>query len=95
MLFLNLGALRPGSRLVHVLASTLAAGFGTPVARAPLHNQANVLLVAMRGGFPPPPPRDSALLIEVSFARHRSGDFVLAYDLCPVESLTARDLQLR
>jgi len=90
----NLGALRPGSRLVRVLCNTLAAGFGTPVYRAPLQDQFNVLLVAMRGGAPPPPPPATRFQAALSFGRHAPGGLVLTDDFCPVERLTALDLLL-
>jgi hypothetical protein len=95
MVFVNLGALRYGSRLVDVLANTMAAGFAGPVYRCPLYEQANVLLVAARGGPAPPPPRDMPLGVDRSFALHVTDDFVLTDDFCPVERLTARDLLLR
>ncbi len=96
LLLVNIGALRPGGRLVRALADTAAAGFGTPVALAPLEDQANVLLVAMRGGPPPAPPSHIALNAFDSFARHVPGKgLVLTDDDCPVEALTARDLELR
>ncbi len=93
LLFVNLGALRPGGPLVRALADTMAAGFGSPVYRAPLHEQSNVLLVAGRGKVPPPPP-DTPLLVPWSFALHRPGGTVLTDDYCPIESLTMRDLRL-
>jgi len=97
LLLCNIGALRPGGMLVRALADTAAAGFGTPVALAPLEDQANVLLVAARGGPPPAPPSDIALGAFDSFARHVPGKdpLVLTDDFCPVEALTARDLELR
>jgi spermidine synthase len=94
MLFANLGTLRPGSGLVRIFANTIAAGFGSDVFRAPMHEQSNVLLVARRGGDPAPPPKGSALLIDASFARHVAGGEVLTDDHCPIESLTAKDLAL-
>ncbi len=95
LLFVNLGALRPGGRLVRVLADTIGAGFDTPVFRAALGQTANVLLVCARDGTAPPPPSGSQLDIEHSFGRHvqGSGGLVLTDDFCPVESLTARDLK--
>lgn len=96
LLLCNVGALRPGGKLVKTLADTAAAGFGTPVALAPLEDQANVLLVAARGGPPPAPPSHIALGAFDSFARHVPGKgIVLTDDDCPVEALTARDLELR
>jgi spermidine synthase len=95
LVFLNLGTLRYGSRLVDVVANTVAAGFEGPVYRCPLHEQANVLIVAARGGAVPPPPRGMPLGVDLSFARHRPGAFILTDDFCPVESLTAKDLLLR
>ncbi|MHC4973389.1 MAG: fused MFS/spermidine synthase [Planctomycetota bacterium] len=93
---LNLGALRHGSRLVDVVADTVAAGFEGPVYRCPLHEQANVLIVAARGGEVPPPPPGMPLGVDLSFARHRPTEgLVLTDDYCPVESLTARDLLWR
>jgi len=96
LLLCNIGALRPGGTLVRSLADTAAEGFGTPVALAPLEEQANVLLVAMRGGPPPAPPSHIQLGAADSFARHVAGKgIVLTDDFCPVEALTARDLDLR
>lgn len=95
LLLCNVGALRPGGRLVRTLANTAAAGFGTPVALAPLLDQMNVLLVAARGGPPPAPPSSTALGAADSFARHVPDGDVLTDDFCPVEALTARDLELR
>jgi predicted membrane-bound spermidine synthase len=96
LLLCNIGALRPGGTLVRALADTAAEGFLAPVALAPLEGQANVLLVAMRGGPPPAPPSHIALGAADSFARHVPGDgFVLTDDFCPVEALTARDLERR
>lgn len=92
VLFVNLGALRPGGRLVRALADTLVAGFGSPVFRAPLAGQQNVLLVAARGGPPPPPPESTPLGVPESFGLHVPGSDVLTDDHCPVERLTARDL---
>jgi MFS family permease len=96
LLLCNIGALRPGGRLVRTLADTAAKGFGTEVALAPLEDQANVLLVAMRGGPPPAPPSHIRLGAADSFARHVPGTgLVLTDDYCPVEALTAQDLELR
>jgi protein-L-isoaspartate O-methyltransferase len=97
LLLCNIGALRPGGMLVRTLADTAAAGFGTDVALAPLGgDQQNVLLVAMRGGMPPEPPQNAAFRVFDSFARHVPGKgLVLTDDFCPVEALTARDLELR
>jgi predicted membrane-bound spermidine synthase len=92
---LNLGTLRYGSHLVDVVASTIAAGFGGPVYVCPLYEQANVLIVAARGGPVPPPPPGMPLGVDFSFARHRPGALVLTDDYCPVESLTAQDLLWR
>jgi hypothetical protein len=78
-----------------VLANTLAAGFERSVARCPLQGQSNVLLVAARDGPPRPPPKNSALAIHYSFARHVPEGLVLTDDYCPVESLTAGDMLLR
>ena len=85
------------ARIVHyaTVAGTMEAGFGAPVARAPLAGQSNVLLVAARGGPPDPPPRDSELRIWYSFGRHSGRDIVLTDDHCPVERLTAEDLLLQ
>ena len=94
VLFVNLGALRPGGELVRTLADTMQAGFGGPVFRAPLRGTFNVLLVAARDGRAPPPPSDTALDAAWSFALHLPGDRVLTDDFCPVESITARDLML-
>jgi len=96
MLFVNLGALRPGGRLVRVVADTIGAGFGDPVFRAPIEGSTNVLLVCARDRVAPPPPPGSQLGIRESFGRHvqGSGDLVLTDDFCPVESLTAKDLLL-
>jgi len=93
--FLNLGALRPGSRLVEVVADTMAAGFEGPVYRCPLDGQSNVLLVARHGLLAEPPPSDTPLQAAASFALHVPTGFVLTDDFCPVESLTADDLLLR
>jgi len=96
LLLCNIGALRPGGTLVRTLADTAAAGFGTPVALAPLEAQTNVLLVAARGGPPPAPPSHIQLGAFDSFARHVPGrGVVLTDDFCPVEALTAGDLELR
>lgn len=94
VLFVNLGALRPGGELVRVIANTVHAGFGNEVYRAPLQDTSNVLIVAARDRKAPPPPPGSQLLIEASFGLHRPGGLVLTDDYCPVESLTARDLML-
>jgi MFS family permease len=95
MLFVNLGALRPGGTLVRTIADTMAAAFGTPIARCPLDGQQNVLLVARRGGAPPPPPPSTPLGVPDSFAIHVPGDRILTDDRCPVERLTAQDLLVR
>jgi MFS family permease len=96
MVFVNVGALRPGGLLVQTLADTVAKGFAGPVYRCPLAEyQQNVLLVAARGGAAPPPPKGTPFLVPWSFAPHDAGDRVLTDDRCPVESLTMRDLQLR
>jgi spermidine synthase len=96
LLLCNVGALRPGGPLVKTIADTAAAGFGTDVALAPLESQSNVLLVAARGGPPPAPPSDIRLGAADSFARHVAGrGIVLTDDFCPVEALTARDLEVR
>jgi spermidine synthase len=94
VLVVNLGALRPGGRLVRALADTMAAGFEGPVCRCPLEYQSNVLLLAARDGPAPPPPRSTPLQAAASFALHVPGDLILTDDFCPVESLTARDLRL-
>ncbi len=95
MLFINLGALRPGGRLVHAIADTMAAGFESPVYRAPLLHQQNVVLVAARDGTVPPPPESTRLGVSLSFALHEAGDLVFTDDHCPVERFTAEDLLLR
>jgi spermidine synthase len=95
LLLANIGALHAGGALVRTLANTAAAGFGTPVAVAPLDRQANVLVVAARGGPPPAPPSSIALRVADSFARHVPTGLVLTDDYCPVESLTGEDLRRR
>jgi spermidine synthase len=94
MLFVNLGALRPGGELVRVISNTVHAGFGNAVYRAPLLDTSNVLIIAARDRTPPPPPAGSQLLIDASFGLHRPAGLVLTDDYCPVESLTAHDLML-
>ncbi|MHC4934284.1 MAG: fused MFS/spermidine synthase, partial [Planctomycetota bacterium] len=94
MIFVNLGAMRPGGPLVRALCDTMAAGFDGPVFRCPLEFQANVLLVAARDGIAPRPPKRTPLLAAASFGLHLAGNAVLTDDFCPVESLTARDLLL-
>ena len=95
LLLVNVGALRTGGPLVRAVADTMAAGFGSPVARAPLRDQQNVLLIAARRGAPPPPPAGIPLGVEESFGLHVAGGVVLTDDACPIERLTARDLLLR
>jgi len=97
LLVCNIGALRPGGALVKTLADTAAAGFQSDVALAPLQDLANVLLVACRGGPPPAPPSHIQLNAYDSFARHvpDKDGLVLTDDYCPVEAITARDLELR
>ncbi len=96
MVFVNLGALRPGSTLVKIVADTMASGWGGTIARCPLEDQANILLVAARGRPVPLPPAGSQLRIRESMAPHVPAGFKpLTDDWCPVESLTANDLQLR
>jgi len=95
MLLVNLGALRPGGRLVRVVCNTLHAGFQTPVYRCPLEYQSNVVLIAARGGPPRAPPDDLPLFASQSFGLHVPDGLVLTDDYCPVESLTANDLMLR
>ena len=95
VVFINLGALRPGGLLVDTLCDTVAAGFESDVFRAPLHNQDNVLIIAARGGPPPAPPSKVPLLVPASYAKHIAGNHVLTDDFCPVESLTAKDLLLK
>ena len=93
---MNLGALRPGGRLVEVVADTMAAGFEGPVYRCPLDGQSNILLVARRGRPADPPPSDTPLQAAASFALHvETRTVVLPDDFCPVESITADDLMLR
>jgi spermidine synthase len=94
ILFVNLGAMRPGGRLVRALCDTMTAGFEGPVFRCPLEFQTNVLLVAARDAIVPRPPKRTPLLAAASFGLHIAGDAVLTDDFCPVESLTARDLLL-
>ncbi|MEE8104043.1 MAG: fused MFS/spermidine synthase [Planctomycetota bacterium] len=94
MLFVNLGTARPGSRLVRVVANTMAAGFDSPVYRCPLWRQQNVLLVASRDGMVRPPPEDTQRLVPLSFAPHFSGTETFTDDLCPVERITTQDLLL-
>jgi predicted membrane-bound spermidine synthase len=94
ILFVNLGAMRPGGLLVRTLCDTMAAGFNGPVFRCPLEFQTNVLLVAARDATAPPPPKRTKLLAAASFGLHLPGDAVLTDDFCPVESLTVRDLLL-
>jgi len=95
MLFVNLGALRPGGPLVRTLADTMQAGFGSPVYRAPLSGLTNVLLVARRDAPVPPPPPSTPLDVDASFGLHVPDPAtrrVLTDDWCPVERLTAQDL---
>ena len=95
VVFVNLGALRPGGLLVETLCDTVAAGFESDVFRAPLRNLDNVLIVAARGGPPPMPPSKVPLLVPASYAKHIAKDRILTDDFCPVESLTAKDLLLK
>ncbi|MHC4448671.1 MAG: fused MFS/spermidine synthase [Planctomycetota bacterium] len=90
--FVNLGALRAGGELVQTVADTMRAGFDGPVYRAPLGGTANVLLVAANGTEVPAPPAGTRMSVIWSFGRHRPSDRVLTDDYCPVESITARDL---
>ena len=92
ILFVNLGALRPGGELVLTIADTMHAGFGGPVFRAPLAGTQNVLLVSARDERAPPPPAGSRLDVIWSFALHVAGDRILTDDFCPVESITTRDM---
>jgi len=96
MVFVNLGTLRPGSHLVQVVADTMHAGWGGPIIRCPLKDQANILLLAARRSAVPLPPSGSQLDIVNSWAPHQpTGGPILTDDWCPVEALTADDLRLR
>ncbi len=80
---------------MRAIADTMAAGFETPVYRAPLLHQQNVFLVAAKGGTVPPPPKGTRLGVPLSYALHEAGDLVFTDDHCPVERYTAQDLLLR
>jgi len=94
MLFVNLGTARPGSRLVRVVANTIAAGFQSEVYRCPLWAQQNVLLIASRDGPVRPPPEDTLHEVPRSFAPHTPGPEIFTDDRCPVERVTTQDLLL-